>query len=162
MPSTRTSLATGLKNEGHKAYEVTKEHLWELADVNHDGSITRDEFDKLHQVIVDNALEEVNKKHALEQANKVATRRARAATFGGVVMAIFLGISLLGNLGIVFYVVDSQVTTSADGTGHLRAKGSAAEVQVAQSGKEVMLGLLPFLPIAAPREAMGAMPESTS
>ena len=56
---------------------------------------------------------------------------------------------------------ESAITrqASASASGELRAKGSSAEVQVAQSGKEIMLGLLPFLPTAAPKEAMAAMPE---
>jgi hypothetical protein len=43
--------------------------------------------------------------------------------------------------------------------GTMRLKGSQAEVTMAQAGREVPLGLLPFLPIHAPTETLEVAPE---
>ena len=154
----RSTLFNEVHKDGKHAQDLRATTLFDLADKDHTGTIDRAEFDRLHKVIRDDTLEEVRQKEVAEAAAKSSKRRARVATLVGFVMGLFLLLSLTGNLIIISYVVDSQVTTRAGADGMLVSK-SADEVQVAQSGREVMLGLLPFLPRAAPKEAMAIMPE---
>jgi len=157
--NSRVSLASAVHKDGHKAYEMRKEALFELADKDNDGVIDRAEFNSLYEVIRDDATKEHRETEVAEQAKVAANRRTKIASGLSLLMAFFLFLSLAGNLLIVYFVVDGQVTTTTRSDGSLMAKSGASEVHVAQSGKEVMLGLLPFLPKAAPKESLMAMPE---
>ena len=70
---------------------------------------------------------------------------------------VFLLISCALNAVSAFVIVSSQVKTSISGSQLTTKNGS--EVSTIQSGREVPLGLLPYLPLHAPKEALEAVPE---
>lgn len=158
IKSRRSTISEALDTRGSTVFDIDKDELFDIVSKDKD-ELTRADFDKLHSVISEQAKQEAEQKNKASQQAAQASRRVKLLAVLAVVLTIFLGLSLVGNMVITQMVVDKEVTTTTTASGLLTSKVSDAEVQVAQSGQEVMLGMLPFLPMYAPFEAMAAMPE---
>jgi hypothetical protein len=115
---------------------------------------------------------------------KNVRQKKRTSAILVIVFFLFavLGLSIAANFGVVYYIVTAQpgtrsvpgseasgsdgVISLVDGlappsalSGALLDKDTGAPVTVAQSGVEVSLGLLPYLPLYAPGDALEMSPE---
>jgi hypothetical protein len=104
-------------------------------------------------------LEDLARQERAESKIQKQKRRGRVLGCLGVMLTGLLAIALMLNALAMYVIVDAQVDTRTDSNGRMRVKGTNAEVALAQSGREVPLGLLPFLPIYAPTEALEVAPE---
>jgi hypothetical protein len=152
----------------HSRSSNVLDEIFEIVDGDHNGQITKDEFQQLFDAMKGHAKRELRVEKSLKDVASVATeekvkatRRLKVAFCLGTVMFIFLLISVLLNFALSYHVVDSLVKTQPSSDGRLLTKDldRPADVQVAQSGQDVMLGLLPFLPKVAPLAVLRASPE---
>lgn len=95
----------------------------------------------------------------LRASNQKKKERFRSAMGALVALAAILTMLIVANAAVVFSVVSQQISTQVGDGGVLVQKDGGNDVRVAQSGQEIVLGLLPFLPLFAPAAALQAVPE---
>ena len=144
--------------------ELSPEELFSMVDTDGNGEISRDEFHKLHGVMVGMLKGDLDRETAANQSKTRARRRAGFFLFLLLFLLPILGLSVAANLVSTQWIVGKEISTTTGGTSgtaatQLMDKDSNTEVVVAQSGLEVPLGFLPFLSMYAPEQALEASPE---
>ena len=112
---------------------MSSEELLAVADTDGDGEHSKEELAALHEQISRAGLKLTHKHEQAEMKAKHANRTAKRFGMLALIMVGFLIISLVGNLVIVFTVVDSQVTTKTSDSGILNVKGTNFPVKVASA-----------------------------
>ena len=134
---------------GVAAAAMTPTELFRLADKDNSGSISRDEFEELHKLVVADAQRDAAK--LIEQsARTTRAKRKNKALFGfSCVLFLSLVTSVFANLGMIYWIVNTQVRTEADeSSATLTAKDTnGTVVKVATAQQSVPLRLAPLLPI---------------
>jgi hypothetical protein len=134
---------------GMAAAAMTPSELFRLADKDNSGSISRDEFEELHKLVVADAQRDAAK--LIEQsARTTRAKRKQKALFGfSCVLFLSLVTSVFANLGMIYWIVNTQVRTEADeSSATLTAKDTnGTVVKVATAQQSVPLRLAPLLPI---------------
>ena len=159
----RTTLGHTLGLGDHQAQrlqELSAGDLFNMLDLDKSGQLDKEEFNKLYDVMCSAIKQEFNREHVQQQRLDRSRRRGKAALILSAVLILFLGLSITANFFTVAFVVGREVTTSTDeSSGVTVDKRTGSEVLVAQSGVEVSLGLLPYLPLHAPEMAVESSPE---
>ena len=134
---------------GVAAAAMTPSELFRLADKDNSGSISRGEFEELHKLVVADAQRDAAK--LIEQsARTTRAKRKQKALFGfSCVLFLSLVTSVFANLGMIYWIVNTQVRTEADeSSATLTAKDTnGTVVKVATAQQSVPLRLAPLLPI---------------
>ena len=134
---------------GVAAAAMTPSELFRLADKDNSGSISRGEFEELHKLVVADAQRDAAK--LIEQsARTTRAKRKNKALFGfSCVLFLSLVTSVFANLGMIYWIVNTQVRTEADeSSATLTAKDTnGTVVKVATARQSVPLRLAPLLPI---------------
>ena len=128
---------------GVAAAAMTPTELFRLADKDNSGSISRDEFEELHKLVVADAQRDAAK--LIEQsARTTRAKRKNKALFGfSCVLFLSLVTSVFANLGMIYWIVNTQVRTEADeASATLTAKdtnGTVVKVATAQQSVPLRL-----------------------
>ena len=140
----------------------TAEELFAIADKDNDKTLDFNEFKRLHQVWRNTIEEDIRVEAA--QVSKAKRQKARlsVAICVSLLLVFFLVVSCAANAVAVFWIVDDAQTTAAGGTTRgtsaLQTRDGTA-ITTVQSGREVPLGMLPYIARFAPAEAMASMPD---
>lgn len=140
----RSTLAADLKDKGKRLSEVRRGSAFDLVAKGGD-EITREQFEKLHDVIA--AEMEAEMEAAATLAKKAAAVKRKLKLFICALASLMfvLTLSLLGNFFIIFFVVDGQVKTTTTSNGLLEAKNSDMIVKTAIATEDVPLIVAPVL-----------------
>ena len=134
---------------GVAAAAMTPSELFRLADKDNSGSISRDEFEELHKLVVADAQRDAAK--LIEQSARTTRAKRKNKALFGFSCALFLSLvtSVFANLGMIYWIVNTQVRTEADeASATLTAKDTnGTVVKVATAQQSVPLRLAPLLPI---------------
>jgi len=140
----RSTLALELQDKGKRLSEVRRGSAFDLVAKGGE-EITREQFEKLHDVIA--AEMEAEMEAAATLAKKAAAVKRKLKLFICALASLMfvLTLSLLGNFFIIFFVVDGQVKTTTTSNGLLEAKNSDMIVKTAVATEDVPLVVAPVL-----------------
>lgn len=99
---------------GVAAAAMTPSELFRLADKDNSGSISRDEFEELHKLVVADAQRDAAKLIAQSDRTQRAKRKNKALFGFSCVLFLSLVTSVFANLGMIYWIVNTQVRTEAD------------------------------------------------
>ena len=83
--------------------------LFSIVDVDGDGTLSKDEFKRLHSLVVENTRREVHNEHVMANKAKKAKRVSGALLCMLVAVMSFLAISVAANGILVSKIVDKSV-----------------------------------------------------
>mmetsp|Transcript_2333 Transcript_2333/g.4804 ORF Transcript_2333/g.4804 Transcript_2333/m.4804 type:complete len:856 (-) Transcript_2333:259-2826(-) len=132
--------------------------LFLAADKDGDGTLDEAEFERVHSVWRETIEADIRKEHMDAIKNAKNKKRLSLAFCVMAILLVFLLISTAANAFSAYLVIESQISTKADGDSKLTDK-SGHELSTVQGGHEVPLGMLTYLPKYAPAEALEAVPE---
>ena len=107
--SVRDSLA---ERKSARATDLRKQSLFAIADADKSGLIDEAEFGELYDIVKERAVIDVAARMSAEKKAVSAKRKVKLFACFGLVMAVFLGLSVAANFVATLYVVDTQVSTS--------------------------------------------------
>ena len=91
----RSTIMRSLDERGSNVFEVDKDELFDIASKD-DKTLTRAEYDKLHNAIAEQANVEMEEKFKAKRA--ASGKRSKLLAIVTAVLVLFLGLSLAGNL----------------------------------------------------------------
>jgi len=140
----RSTLAVELQDKGKRLSEVRRASAFDLVAKGGD-EITREQFEKLHDVIAAEMEAEMEAAATLAKKTAAIKRKLKLFICALASLMFVLTLSLLGNFFIVFFVVDGQVKTTTTHNGLLEAKNSDMIVKTATATEDLPLIVAPIL-----------------
>jgi len=141
--SRRSTLALELEDKGLRLSEVRRSSAFDLVSKGGE-AITREQFEKLHDVIASEMDKEMEFAAMLAKKTAAAKRKLKLLICASFSLLTVLALSLLGNFFIIFFVVDAQVKTTTTGD-NLLAKGSDKIVKTVIATEDLPLVVAPVL-----------------
>lgn len=132
-----TEIERKLEAEHVAVQDATTSKLWALADSDGSGALDQKEFEKFANAMKHKIREELATEQALKQKNAMMQRRAKIMIVVGVVMLVFLGVSIASTAVLTSWIVDRAVPMGTGNTSSalLTSKEAPNEIVQVQSAQ---------------------------